>query len=246
MGSQGEPPIYRRLLLKLSGEALAPATGSGLDADRLNAVAAEVAQVASMGVGLGLVVGGGNYFRGARAVGLPMDRIVADHIGMLATAMNALALGQALESAGVAVRVQSAVDLTPIAEPYVRARALAHLDKGRVVIFACGTGNPLFTTDSAASLRAVEIGAQVMLKATKVDGVYSDDPLRTPNAVRYESLSYDDVLTRSLAVMDAAAVALCRDHRLPIRVFDVMEAGNLRRIVSGANVGTLVWGGTGE
>ncbi len=238
--SEGASAVLRRVLLKLSGEALAGATGSGLDSARLSEIAAEVGGVVDLGVSVGIVVGGGNFFRGAGADTGHMDRIVADHIGMLATAMNALALGQALEAQGVPVRVQSALPLGPVAEPYVRARALKHLDKGRVVVFAFGTGNPLFTTDSAASLRGIEMGAQLMLKATKVDGVYSADPVRNAHAVRYERLSYDEVLTRGLSVMDATAVALCRDHKLPIRVFDIGAAGSLSRIVCGAPLGTLV------
>lgn len=241
--SGGRPS--RRVLLKLSGEALSGGGGFGVGYAALARTAKEIAEARAAGDGgdgaaIAVVVGGGNFFRGAGAEVQGMDRISADYMGMLATLMNALALRQALEKENVPSRVMSGLTVTPVAESYVHGRALKHLRRGRVVVFACGTGNPLFTTDTAAALRAIEIGADLMLKATKVDGVYESDPAAVPGARRYDALSYDEALARNLGVMDAAALALCRDHRMPIRVFDMKRAGCLRRIMNGADEGTLV------
>lgn len=238
--SGGQPS--RRVLLKLSGEALSGSGGFGVDPAALARTAKEIAEARDTGDGatIAVVVGGGNFFRGAGAEAHGMDRLSADYMGMLATLMNALALRQALEKENVPSRVMSGLTVTPVAESYVHGRALKHLRRGRVVVFACGTGNPLFTTDTAAALRAIEIGADLMLKATKVDGVYESDPAAAPGARRYDALSYDEALARNLGVMDAAALALCRDHRMPIRVFDMKRAGCLRRIMDGADEGTLV------
>ncbi|MFH0901453.1 MAG: UMP kinase [Pseudomonadota bacterium] len=235
------PPAYRRVLLKLSGEALMGEEGYGLSVAVLSQVVDELADVSTLGVELAVVVGGGNIFRGVSPSTRWMDRVSADYLGMLATIMNAVALRSALESRGLNARVLSAIDVPALAEPYVQRRAIRHLKKGRVVIFAAGTGNPFFTTDTAAALRAVEIGANVLLKATKVDGVYDRDPARYPEATRYERIACQECIERNLNVMDMTALALCRDNRLPILVFNLTKPGNVRMAVSGSSaVGTLV------
>ncbi len=231
---------YRRILLKLSGEALMGDRDYGIDPGTINRIAAEVHQLSEGGVEVGLVIGGGNIFRGAGLAQGGMDRVTGDQMGMLATVINSLAMQDALEKLGSRCRVMSALKINQVCEDYIRRRAIRHLEKGRVVIFAAGTGNPFFTTDSAASLRAIEIGAEIMLKATKVDGVYDADPVHNPDAVRYEKLSYDEAIARKLGVMDATALVLCRDQGMPMRVFDLLTPGNLQRIVSGGDVGTLV------
>jgi uridylate kinase len=235
-------PVYKRILLKLSGEALAGRQGYGIDPDVIVGIAAEVREVVELGVQVALVIGGGNIFRGIAASSAGMDRASADYMGMLATVMNSVAMQDALEKQGVVTRVQSAIEMQEIAEPYIRRRAVRHLEKGRVVIFGAGTGNPYFTTDTAASLRAAEINAEVILKATKVDGVYTADPAKDPNAVRYETLTYLDVLKRGLQVMDSTAISLCMDNNLPIIVFDLTRHGNISRVVCGESIGTLVKG----
>lgn len=233
---------YKRILLKLSGEILAGDKGGGIDPEIINQLVAQVREVHEMGIQVGIVIGGGNIFRGVQAGSQGLDRVTGDYMGMLATAINALALQDRLESVGVDTRVASAIEMREISEPYIRRRATRHLEKGRVVIFACGTGNPFFTTDTAASLRAMEIGADVVLKGTKVDAVYDSDPVKNPNAKPYRTITFMDVLQQGLKVMDAAAISLCMDNRLPIIVFNVGVEGNLRRIVSGEPVGTLVEG----
>lgn len=234
---------FKRVLLKLSGEALGGEHKKGLDKSVLANICKEVGAVVDLGVQVAIVVGGGNFFRGARAENLAMDRASADYVGMLATVMNAVALQQALVDSGVQARVQTAIPMSPVAEPYVRERALDHLNRSRVVIFAAGTGSPFFTTDTAASLRAIEIGAELLLKATQVDGVYDRDPNLYEDARRYDKVSYDEVLRLRLNVMDATAVALCREHNVPLRVFSIRDAGCLHRIVTGDdNEGTLVHG----
>lgn len=235
-----EQSQYRRILLKLSGEALMGEAGFGLDPDTLRGIGGEIAEIAGQGVQVGLVIGGGNLFRGSGLAAAGIDRVTGDQMGMLATVMNGLAMQDVLERLGAPARLMSALAIGGVGEPYDRRRAREHLDAGRVVLFAAGTGNPYFTTDSAASLRAIEIGAQVMLKATKVDGVYSDDPMTNPEAVRYARLTYDEALERRLMVMDATAVVLCRDNGMPLRVFNIFERGNLARVVRGEDVGTLV------
>mgnify|MGYP000748830424 CR=1 FL=1 len=232
--------VYRRILLKLSGEALMGADAYGINRAVIERVAQEIQTVAATGVQLAIVVGGGNIFRGVAPAAAGMDRASADHIGMLATVINSLALQDALEKQEVAVRVQSALRIDQAVEPYVRRRALRHLEQGRVVIFAAGTGNPFFTTDTAATLRGMEIGADVVLKATKVDGVYDRDPVKHPDAKRLESVSFDEVLDKRLAVMDATSIALCRDRDMHVRVFSIHKSGNLMRVCRGENVGTLV------
>ena len=246
--AQGGPaearrPRYRRILLKVSGEALLGDRPYGVDPAFCSFIAAQVAQVQALGVEVAIVVGGGNIFRGMAAAAKGMDRATGDYIGMLATAMNALALQDAIEKAGVPTRVMSAIAMNEVAEPYIRRRAQRHLEKGRVVIFAAGTGNPYFTTDTAAALRAVEIGAEVILKATKVDGVYDSDPLTDPSAVRHDHLTYTDVLGGRLQVLDATAVSLCMENDLPIIVFDLNQPDNIRRVASGEPVGTRIDGG---
>ncbi len=231
---------YRRVLLKLSGEALLGERQYGVDPQFCAFVAQQVATVHGMGVQVGIVVGGGNIFRGLAASAKGMDRATGDYIGMLATVMNGLALQDAIERAGIPVRVMSAIAMNEIAEPYIRRRAVRHLEKGRVTIFVAGTGNPYFTTDTAAALRAVEIDAEVLLKATKVDGVYDADPMTDPNATRYETLSYHDVLKDQLKVLDAAAVSLCMENDLPIVVFDLNAPDNITRVAQGEQVGTLI------
>jgi uridylate kinase len=241
--TEARRPRYRRILLKVSGEALLGDRPYGVDPGFCSFIAAQVAAVQALGVEVAIVVGGGNIFRGMAAAAKGMDRATGDYIGMLATAMNALALQDAIEKAGVPTRVMSAIAMNEVAEPYIRRRAQRHLEKGRVVIFAAGTGNPYFTTDTAAALRAVEIGAEVILKATKVDGVYDTDPLKDPAAVRHEHLTYADVLNGRLQVLDATAVSLCMENDLPIIVFDLNQPDNIRRVASGEPVGTRIDGG---
>ena len=236
-------PRYKRILLKLSGEALLGEDGDTLSPTIVGRVADELCELTRSGVEVGVVIGGGNIFRGANLASAGVDRVTADHMGMLATVINALAMQDALEARGAKVRVMSAIKINQICEDYIRRRAVRHLEKGRIAIFAAGTGNPFFTTDSAASLRAIEIGADLLLKGTKVDGVYTADPMKDPKAERFASLTYEDVLRRNLAVMDATAIVLCRDHDMPLRVFDINQPGALRRIVFGADEGTLVTGG---
>jgi uridylate kinase len=230
----------QRILLKLSGEALMGQGTHGIEPAVIQRLAAEINAVASSGVQLGLVIGGGNILRGAGMASQGMDRISGDHMGMLATIINALALHDAIEKAGTPCRVMSALTINQVCEPYVCRRAIRHLEKGRVVVFAAGTGNPFFTTDSAASLRAIEIGADIMLKATKVDGIYSDDPVTNPDAVFYDRISFDEALEQKLGVMDATALVLCSEHNMPVRVFNIFKPGDLGRIVEGQDVGTLV------
>jgi uridylate kinase len=235
-------PFYNRVLLKLSGEALAGDQGYGIDPLTITTIANEIKEVVDCGASLSLVIGGGNIFRGLAASSKGMDRASADYMGMLATMINALAMQDALEKIGVDTRVQSAIAMQEVAEPYIRRRAIRHLEKGRVVIFGAGTGNPYFTTDTAASLRAMEIGADVILKGTKVDGVYTADPAKDPEAVRYTTLTYLEVLKKGLQVMDATATSLCMDNNLPIIVFDVTRPGNVMRVVCGESIGTIVKG----
>ena len=237
-----EPLTYRRALLKLSGEALIGEQGYGIDAKMLQYLADEISDVHRLGVELALVIGGGNIFRGSEAEARGIDRVTADNMGMLATVINGLSLQSALEQASIVTRVQTAFEMRAVAEPYIRRRALRHLEKGRVVLFAGGTGNPYFTTDTTAALRAAEIGADVVLKATKVDGIYDEDPVTHPEAVRLPRLTYLDTLQRRLKVMDATAVSLCMDNQLPIVVFDINQPGNLRSIMQGKPIGTLVGG----
>ncbi len=233
-------PKYKRILLKLSGEALMGSGDYGIDPGIIARIALEVREVVSMGVQIGMVIGGGNIFRGAGLAKGGIDRVTGDHMGMLATVINALAMQDALERSNVYARVMSALSIHQVCEDYIRRRAIRHLEKGRVVIFAAGTGNPFFTTDSAASLRAIEIGADLMIKATKVDGVYSADPVTNPNATRYDRLSFDEVLERKLMVMDATAVVMCRDHAMPLRIFSINNEGDLVRMMCGDDVGTVV------
>lgn len=235
-------PVYNRILLKLSGEALAGDRGFGIDPQVIADIAGEIREVIGLGVQVAVVIGGGNIFRGMAAAARGMDRAGADYMGMLATIMNSLALQDALEQVGVGTRVQTAIEMREVAEPYIRRRAIRHLEKGRVVIFGGGTGNPYFTTDTAASLRAMEIGADVILKATKVDGVYSADPCKDKDAVKYGSLSYLDVLKKGLKVMDATATSLCMDNDLPIVVFQLARPGNIQKVVLGETIGTIVKG----
>jgi uridylate kinase len=236
-------PVYRRIVLKLSGEALAGGQGYGIDPAVLDRVGSEVRDVAALGVQIAIVIGGGNIFRGIAASAGGMDRATADYMGMLATVINALALQDALEKSSLQTRVLSAIEMRAVAEPYIRRRAIRHLEKGRVVIFAAGTGNPFFTTDTAGALRAVEIGADAIMKATKVDGIYSADPMVHKNAERLAHVTYIDVLNRGLQVMDAAAISLCMDNKLPIIVFDLTRPGNIKRIVLGEPVGSIVSSG---
>ena len=235
-------PYYKRILLKLSGESLAGDQGYGIDPKTITTIANEVKEVVACGVELALVIGGGNIFRGLAASSKGMDRASADYMGMLATMINSLALQDALEKIGVDTRVQSAIAMQEVAEPYIRRRAIRHLEKGRVVIFGAGTGNPYFTTDTAASLRAMEIGADVIMKGTKVDGVYTADPKKDPNAVKFPRLTYIDVLRKGLQVMDATAISLCMDNSLPIIVFDVTTDGNVKKVAFGEEIGTIVKG----
>jgi uridylate kinase len=233
-------PRYERILLKLSGEVLAGGGGFGIDGERIAQLAEEIAGVVREGVQVGLVVGGGNFFRGVAAAARNMDRVSADQMGMLATVINALALQDALERAGVATRVQTAITMQSVAEPYIRRRAIRHLEKGRVVIFAAGTSNPFFSTDTAAALRALEIKAQVFAKATRVDGVYDKDPLEHGDAKKFDTIGYTEVLSKSLKIMDASAVAMCRDNHMPIVVFNLNHSGNILRMVRGEAVGTMI------
>ena len=233
-------PVYRRIVLKLSGEALAGSQGYGIDPPVLDRVGAEVRDVTELGVQVAIVIGGGNIFRGIAASAAGMDRATADYMGMLATIINSLALQDALEKAGLQTRVLSAIEMRAVAEPYIRRRAIRHLEKGRVVIFAAGTGNPFFTTDTAGALRAVEIGADAIIKATKVDGIYTADPKLDRNARRLEKVTYIEVLNQGLGVMDTTAISLCMDNKLPIIVFDLTQAGNIKRLVLGEPVGSIV------
>ncbi|HFE37067.1 MAG TPA: UMP kinase [Gammaproteobacteria bacterium] len=233
-------PKYSRILLKLSGEALLGEGDYGIDPKVATRIATEVAELVNLGVQVGMVIGGGNIFRGAGLAEAGMDRVAGDHMGMLATVINALALQDALEKHALYVRVMSALEINSVCEDYIRRRAVRHLEKGRVVIFAAGTGNPFFTTDSAASLRGIEIGAELVMKATKVDGVYSDDPIKHADAVFYPRLSYDEVIERKLNVMDTAAIVLCRDQNMPLRIFNMNKAGSMMRVVMGEDEGTLV------
>jgi len=239
------PHKYKRILLKLSGEALMGDKGYGIDAGTVDFMAKEIKDVSSMGVQISIVIGGGNIFRGVQASLEGMERASADYMGMLATVINALALQNALEKYKVPTRVQSAIEMRELAESYIRRKAVRHLEKGRIVIFAAGTGNPYFTTDTAAALRAMEIGAEVILKGTKVDGVYSSDPVKDPKARKYSQLTYMEVLKKGLGVMDSTAVSLCMDNNLPIVVFNLRGKGNIRKIVEGKKVGTLVRGNNG-
>lgn len=235
---------YRRILLKISGEALAGDQGYGISPEVINGIASEISEVVDMGVEVAVVIGGGNIFRGLAASSKGMDRASADYMGMLATVMNSLAMQDALEKQDVVTRVQSAIDMQQIAEPYIRRRAVRHLEKGRVVIFSAGTGNPYFTTDTAASLRAMEINAEVILKATKVDGIYTADPAKDKNAVKLDDLTYLEVLQKGLQVMDATATSLCMDNDLPMIIFDLTRHGNIKRVVCGEPIGTIVKGET--
>jgi uridylate kinase len=231
---------YKRILLKLSGEALAGGAAFGIDAERVKQLGREVADVAAAGVQIGVVVGGGNIFRGVAAAAHNMDRVTADQMGMLATVINSLALSDALEQMGVPTRVMTAIEMRQLAEPYIRRRAIRHLEKGRIVILAAGTSNPYFSTDTAATLRALEIKAEVIAKATRVDGVYDQDPLKFPAAVKYAEITYSDVLSQRLGVMDATSIAMCRDNKLPIIVFNLNTPGNIMRMSMGEPIGTVI------
>ncbi len=233
-------PAYRRVLLKLSGEALMGDDAYGINRATIEGMVRQVADIAALGVEIAIVIGGGNIFRGVAPGAAGMDRATADYMGMLATVMNSLALQDALRQVGVVARVQSALNIEQVVEPYIRPKALRYLEEGMVVIFAAGTGNPFFTTDTAAALRGAEVGAEIVLKATKVDGVYSADPARDPDAQRYQTISFDEAISRNLKVMDATAFALCRDQRLPIKVFSIYKEGALRRVIMGEDEGTLV------
>ena len=235
-------PAYRRILLKLSGEALMGDDPYGINEKVVERIVGEIAEVSGLGVQIGIVIGGGNIFRGIQGAASGMDRATADYIGMLATVMNAMALSDAFRRHEVESRVLSALRIEQVVDPYIRARAIRHLEEGRIVIFAAGTGNPFFTTDTAAALRGAEIGAQIVLKATKVDGVYDADPKKVPGAKRFDELTYDEVISRDLQVMDTAAFALCRDSNLPLRIFDMSQPGVLLRILNGEPIGTLVRG----
>jgi len=235
-----ETPIFKRILLKLSGEALAGNQGFGVDQERIHEIAAELGEVRKLGVQIAIVVGGGNFFRGVADQAKEMDRVSADHMGMLATVINALALQDALEKQSVFTRVQTAIEMNQVAEPFIRRRAIRHLEKGRVVIFAGGTGNPYFSTDTAASLRAMEIKAEAILKATKVDGIYDADPMKVKDAKKFSMISYMDVLRLGLKVMDSTAISLCKDNNLPIIIFNLNEHGNIRRVVTGEKIGSMV------
>ncbi|HEY6939146.1 MAG TPA: UMP kinase [Terriglobales bacterium] len=233
-------PVFKRILLKLSGEALAAGQGFGVDGDRVQEIAAELQDVHALGVQIAVVVGGGNFFRGVAEQAREMDRVSADHMGMLATVINALALQDALEKHGVYTRVMSAIEMNQVAEPFIRRRAMRHLEKGRLVVFAAGTGNPYFSTDTAASLRAMEIKADVILKATKVDGIYDADPVLVKDAKMFDQISYMDVLKKGLQVMDSTAISLCKDNNLPIIIFNLNRTGNIKRVLIGEKIGSLV------
>jgi uridylate kinase len=235
-----DQPKYHRILLKLSGEALMGDADYGIDPKMINRLAEEIIEVQRAGIQIGVVIGGGNIFRGAGLAAAGMDRVTGDHMGMLATVMNALAMQDAIEKHGGFARVMSAIQIHDVAEDFIRRRAIRHIEKGRIVLFAAGIGNTFFTTDSAAALRAVEVGADLLLKATKVDGIYNADPATHSDAIRYERLTYDEVIERKLAVMDTAAIALCRDDRMPMRIYDMTVPGNLMRIMHGEPIGTLV------
>jgi uridylate kinase len=235
-----DTPIYKRILLKISGEALAAGQGFGVDNTRVHEIAAEIAEVHRLGIEIAIVVGGGNFFRGVAEQAKAMDRVSADHMGMLATVINALALQDALEKQSIWTRVMSAIEMNQVAEPFIRRRAIRHLEKGRVVVFAGGTGSPYFSTDTAASLRAMEIKADAILKATKVDGIYDADPMKVPDAKKFSQLTYMDVLKQGLKVMDSTAISLCKDNNLPIIVFNLNQRGNIRRVVLGEKIGSLV------
>ena len=235
-------PVFKRIVLKISGEALQGRLGYGIDYDVTNSIARQIKEIRALGVQVSIVIGGGNIFRGATGSAKGIDRVNADYMGMLATVINGLALQDALEKNGVFTRVQTAIQMQQLAEPFIKRRATRHLEKGRVVIFVGGTGNPYFTTDTTAALRAIEIGADVILKATKVDGVYSSDPVKHKNAKRFETLRYIDVLKKGLKVMDATATSLCMDNNLPIIVFNLMKEGNIKRVVMGEKIGTTVKG----
>ena len=235
-------PAYRRILLKLSGEALMGEDAYGINRSTIVRIVREVQTVTQLGVEVGVVIGGGNIFRGVAGGSVGMDRATADYMGMLATVMNALALADTMRQEGMTARVMSAIGIEQVVEPYVRPKALQYLEEGKVVVFAAGTGNPFFTTDTAAALRGAEVGAEIVLKATKVDGVYTADPMQDPTATRYARISFDEAISRNLKVMDATAFALCRDQKLPIRVFSITKEGALKRIVEGADEGTLVHG----
>ena len=235
-----QPAAYQRVLVKLSGEALMGSQNFGIDRAVAAQIAREIAEIRAIGIELAIVIGGGNIFRGVKASAVGMDRAQADYMGMLATVINALALQDALEQAGVQTRVVSAIEMRAVAEPFIRRRAIRHIEKGRVVVFAAGTGNPYFTTDTAAALRAMEIKAEVILKATKVDGIYTADPVTDPTATKFDTLSYLDVLDRRLKVMDATAISLCMDNKLPIVVFNLREPGNMKRAILGEPIGTTV------
>lgn len=238
--SASEKSCYKRILLKLSGEALMGDDAYGINRETLARIVAEIGTVAALGVEIGVVIGGGNIFRGVAGTSTGMDRATADYMGMLATVMNAMALADAMRQAGLNNRVQSALNIEQVVEPYIRGKAIRYLEEGKILVFAAGTGNPFFTTDTAAALRGSEIGAEVVLKATKVDGVYSDDPIKNPKATRYARISFDDAISRNLKVMDATALALCRDQRLPINVFSIFKEGALKRVVLGEDEGTMV------
>ena len=231
---------YKRILLKLSGEALMGSEDYGIDPQVINRISKEIAQVHQLGIEIGIVIGGGNIFRGAGLSKSGIDRVTGDHMGMLATVINSLALQNALEKQGVKVRVMSAIGIHEVCEDYIRRRAIRHLQKGNITVFAAGIGNPFFTTDSAASLRAIEINADIVLKATKVDGIYSADPVKEPTAIKYDHLTYDEVIEKKLAVMDTSAVVLCRDRKMPIRIFNMNQDGALMKIIKGSNIGTIV------
>jgi len=237
-----DKPIYKRILLKLSGEALSGEGSFGIDTNVLKLVAEEIEDIQALGVQMGIVIGGGNIFRGVEASARGIDRTSADYMGMLATVMNSLALQNALENQGIPTRVQSAIEMKEIAEPFIKRKAMRHLEKGRVVIFACGTGSPYFTTDTAASLRAMEMQADVILKATRVDGVYDKDPVKEKDAIMFNKISYTEVLTRNLKVMDSTAVSMCRDNNLPLVVFNLEKKGNIRGVVCGKSIGTIIEG----
>jgi uridylate kinase len=232
--------MYKRVLLKISGEALAAGRGFGIDAVFIHKVAEEIAAAHALGCQIGIVVGGGNFFRGVAQQAIDMDRVAADHMGMLSTVINAIALQDAIEKRGIFCRVMSAIEMHQVSEPYIRRRAIRHFEKGRIVVFAAGTGNPYFSTDTAAALRAMEIRADILLKATSVDGIYTADPKKDPEATRFEQITYNEILRRNLGVMDTTAVSLCRDNNMPMMVFSMREQGNIVKVVSGEKIGSLV------